>query len=61
MGTLETHTKDRRACLQGALGFLGFDDFAMESGTLPHQTSMDVLGSQGWASRGKVLVVGPPL
>eukprot|EP00959_Pyramimonas_sp_CCMP1952_P116483 2434575-Pyramimonas_sp.AAC.1 len=33
----------------------------MESVTLPHQTSLDALGSQGWVSCGRLLVNGPPL
>eukprot|EP00959_Pyramimonas_sp_CCMP1952_P235897 4929948-Pyramimonas_sp.AAC.1 len=35
--TAEAHAKKRPACLQGALGFLGFDSFAMERVTVPHQ------------------------
>eukprot|EP00959_Pyramimonas_sp_CCMP1952_P195286 4083276-Pyramimonas_sp.AAC.1 len=38
----------RLACLQGTLDFLGFDGFAVENVTFPHQKSMDVLESQGW-------------
>eukprot|EP00959_Pyramimonas_sp_CCMP1952_P457296 9474686-Pyramimonas_sp.AAC.1 len=47
-GTVGTHAKKHPACLKGALGFLGFDGFAMERVTFTHQTSTDVLGSQGW-------------
>eukprot|EP00959_Pyramimonas_sp_CCMP1952_P112254 2347009-Pyramimonas_sp.AAC.1 len=46
--TVETHAKKHPACLQGALGF---DGFLMESVTLPHQMSIDVLGSQGWRNK----------
>eukprot|EP00959_Pyramimonas_sp_CCMP1952_P188938 3951806-Pyramimonas_sp.AAC.1 len=35
--TVETHAKKYPACFQGALGFLGFAGFAMESVTLPRQ------------------------
>eukprot|EP00959_Pyramimonas_sp_CCMP1952_P022583 474644-Pyramimonas_sp.AAC.1 len=46
--TAETHANQHPACLQGALGFFGFDGFAMEGATFPYQNSMDVLGFQGF-------------
>ncbi|CAK0813439.1 unnamed protein product, partial [Prorocentrum cordatum] len=55
--TGETHAKKHPACLQGALGFVGFDGSAMANAACPHQKSTDVLGSQGWFSRGRFLVV----
>eukprot|EP00959_Pyramimonas_sp_CCMP1952_P464759 9487153-Pyramimonas_sp.AAC.1 len=58
---VEAHAKNHPACLQGALGVLGVEGFAVDSATLPHQKSMDVLRSQGWVSRGRFLAVGPPL
>eukprot|EP00959_Pyramimonas_sp_CCMP1952_P277680 5804382-Pyramimonas_sp.AAC.1 len=56
---MEAHAKKHPACLQRALGFLGFGGFAMESVTFPHQTSMDVLGSHAWVSCGGCLVDEP--
>eukprot|EP00959_Pyramimonas_sp_CCMP1952_P419799 8793182-Pyramimonas_sp.AAC.1 len=50
--TVEARAKKHPACLQGALGFWGFDGFALGSPTFPHQKCMDVLGSQGWVSGG---------
>eukprot|EP00959_Pyramimonas_sp_CCMP1952_P026909 564928-Pyramimonas_sp.AAC.1 len=50
-----THAKKHPACLQGALGFLGFDGSALASATFPHRRSMDVLRCQGWVSCGRVL------
>eukprot|EP00959_Pyramimonas_sp_CCMP1952_P273283 5712186-Pyramimonas_sp.AAC.1 len=59
--TVEAHAKRLPACLQGALGLLGFDGWALEGVTFPHQEPMDVLGSQGRVSFGRFLVDGPPL
>eukprot|EP00959_Pyramimonas_sp_CCMP1952_P369796 7745321-Pyramimonas_sp.AAC.1 len=44
----------------GALGFLG-SAVAVDSATLPHQDSTDVLGSQGCVSCGRLLVDWPPM
>eukprot|EP00959_Pyramimonas_sp_CCMP1952_P392654 8227551-Pyramimonas_sp.AAC.1 len=57
MGKVGTHAEKHPACLQGDLGFLGFDGFALESATFPYQKSLDVLGSPGWVSSGRSLVV----
>eukprot|EP00959_Pyramimonas_sp_CCMP1952_P104798 2190468-Pyramimonas_sp.AAC.1 len=49
----------RKPCVPpGCLWRLGFDGFVMETVTLPCQKCMDVLGSQGWVSYGRLLVVG---
>eukprot|EP00959_Pyramimonas_sp_CCMP1952_P450358 9429589-Pyramimonas_sp.AAC.1 len=59
--TGESHAKKHHACPRSALGFLGFDGFAMESATLPRPKSLDVLWTQGWVSCGRCLVYWPPL
>eukprot|EP00959_Pyramimonas_sp_CCMP1952_P375511 7864716-Pyramimonas_sp.AAC.1 len=52
--TVENRAKKRPACLQGALGVLGSDGFAME-----RVARIDVLESQGWVSCGRSLAVEP--
>eukprot|EP00959_Pyramimonas_sp_CCMP1952_P434464 9097308-Pyramimonas_sp.AAC.1 len=58
--TVGANAKRHPACLQGGLGFLVFDGFAMENVTSRHHKPMDVLGSQGWVCCGRFLVVGDP-
>eukprot|EP00959_Pyramimonas_sp_CCMP1952_P271612 5678373-Pyramimonas_sp.AAC.1 len=43
-GAVETHAKERPACLQGALGFVGCDGFATEAVTFQHQGFLDAPG-----------------
>eukprot|EP00959_Pyramimonas_sp_CCMP1952_P039899 834261-Pyramimonas_sp.AAC.2 len=45
--TVGPHAKKHPACLQGALGFLGFEGFALENVMFPYQRSMDVRASPG--------------
>eukprot|EP00959_Pyramimonas_sp_CCMP1952_P191514 4004521-Pyramimonas_sp.AAC.1 len=40
---VEAQGKKHPACLQDAMGLLGFDGLAMDSVTLPRQTSMDAV------------------
>eukprot|EP00959_Pyramimonas_sp_CCMP1952_P035938 752489-Pyramimonas_sp.AAC.1 len=50
--TVEAHAKKHPDCLQGALGLLSFDGFAMASATFQHHKTMDVRVLKGWVSCG---------